>query len=231
MILRGAENEAFFSLVDFLHKELDAHPFALLDLDDAVEVGFLVNLAGFNFAFNDGIVRGVGVFIQRGFDAADFEGRQKTVVDAFLQRIDIDRIAEVFVSVGVFLAFGRGGQTELHGGREIFHDGAPVAFVVGAAAVTLIDNDQVKVIFWVAAKIGGLARPAHKGLEDGEEDASVGGHPAKPADLVGFDAHQGVFGEGVEGVKSLVGQDVAVRQEQHARSSGAIALQVPAAVK
>ena len=50
--------------------------------------------------------------------------------------------------------------------------------------------------------------------EDGEEDAAVLRHSALLADVVGGDAHQGIVGEGREGVVGLVGQDVAVGEEQ-----------------
>ena len=47
----------------------------------------------------------------------------------------------------------------------------------------------------------------------------------------GVDAHHGVFGEGREGVVGLVGEDVAVGQEQDARAACRLAAQVPAAVE
>ena len=55
-------------------------------------------------------------------------------------------------------ALRRGGQAELHGGREIFEDVAPVAFVVRAAAMALVDDDEVEEVRRIVAEVGrGLA--------------------------------------------------------------------------
>src|SRR5664279_4432567 len=66
MVLGGAEDQSFFPLVDLVHEELDAVGFALLDLDDLVEVVFGVALAAFDLALDDLIVRRVDVFIEGG---------------------------------------------------------------------------------------------------------------------------------------------------------------------
>ena len=71
--------------------------------------------------------------------------------------------------------------------------------------MTLIDDDKIKIVFGILAKIGRIIRAAHKGLEDGKKDAAVGGHAAIFANLAGIDAHQGVFRKSVESVKGLVG--------------------------
>ena len=49
MILGGAEDDGFFVLVDLIHEDLHALGFAFFDLDDAVEIGFLVDLARLRF--------------------------------------------------------------------------------------------------------------------------------------------------------------------------------------
>ena len=78
-----------------------------------------------------------------------------------------------------------------------------------------------------------LRRAAHERLEDGEEQAAVLRHPALLADVVRLDPHQRIFGKGGEGVVGLVGQDVAVGQEQDARAARRLAghQQIPAAVE
>ena len=67
----------------------------------------------------------------------------------------------------------RGGEAELHGGGEILHDAAPVALIIGAATVTLVNNDEIEEVGRVLAEIGGgltiLGRAAHECLEDREE--------------------------------------------------------------
>lgn len=91
-------------------------------------------------------------------------------------------------------------------------------------------------VFSLFAKVGGIVVPAHKGLEDGEEDAAVLGHLTLFSDLVRFDPHQGIFRKGGKGVVGLIGQDVAISQKQDTGPPGRVAFlfpisQVPAALK
>jgi hypothetical protein len=77
---------------------------------------------------------------------------------------------------------------------------------------------------------------AHEGLEDREEDAAVLRDLALSAHLVRGDPDQGIFREGGEGVVGLVGEDVAVGEEQDARPTGWLTVgfpvaQVPAALE
>ena len=51
------------------------------------------------------------------------------------------------------------------------------------------------------------------------------------ADLIRRDAHQGILGESRKGVVSLIGQNVAVSQEQDARSPRRLAAQIPSALE
>jgi hypothetical protein len=135
------------------------------------------------------VVGRVDVVVQRRGDLLHLERRQEAVVDAVLERVDVDRLAEVGVGVHVVLALGRGGQAELHGGREVVQDAAPVALVVRAAAMALVDDDEVEEVRRILAEVGRrlavLGRPAHEGLEDGEEQAAVLRHLALLADVSG----------------------------------------------
>ena len=72
-----------------------------------------------------------------------------------------------------------------------------------------------------APKCGLVLRPAHERLEDREEDAAVLGHPPLGPDLGRVDPHERIFGERRERVVRLVGEDVAVREEQDARAPAA----------
>jgi hypothetical protein len=111
----------------------------------------------------------------------------------------------------------------------------PGGFVVGAAAVALVDDDEVeevrRVVAEVRRRLAVLRRPAHEGPEDGEEQAAVFRHPALLLDVRRLDAHHCILGEGGEGVVRLVGEDVAVGQEQDARPPHRLAGQVPAALE
>jgi hypothetical protein len=88
--------------------------------------------------------------------------------------------------------------------------------VVGTAAVAFVNYDEVEEVGRVLAEVRRAAGPAHEGLEDREEHAAVLRHAAPSADLVGRDTHQGARRtvlERREGVVGLVGQDVAVSQD------------------
>ena len=71
-------------------------------------------------------------------------GREEAVADALLQRIGENRLAEI-VDVGdVFGLLRRGGHADLRGSREIFEDFPPGRILGGAAAMALVDHDQVE---------------------------------------------------------------------------------------
>ena len=68
-------------------------------------------------------------------------GGQKAILDALLERIAVDRLAEV-VGVGDGIGLlGGSRETNLGGRREIFEDLAPGAIFSGATAMTLVDDD------------------------------------------------------------------------------------------
>ena len=95
-------------------------------------------------------------------------------------------------------------------------------FVVGAAAVTFIYHDEIKIIFGIFAKVRCIIWSAHKRLEDGEEDTAVGGNPSRFANLIRFDFNQRIFWKGRvtrEFAKSLVGKNVSICKKQDARSA------------
>ncbi|HLK47108.1 MAG TPA: hypothetical protein VKT49_03175 [Bryobacteraceae bacterium] len=124
VVLRGAEDQRFFIRRDLIEEQLDAVRFARLDFDDAVEVGFGVTLAGFDFAFDQLVVGGVDVLVEGGGDLLDLERGEEAVVDAVLERINEDGLAEVGVGIDVVLALGGGGEAELDGGLEVVEDAA-----------------------------------------------------------------------------------------------------------
>src|SRR5690606_7614245 len=121
----------------------------------------------------------------------------------------------------VDLSLGGRRETELNGGRKILHDPPPRALVVGPATVAFVDNDEVEEVARVLAEVGrGISLgvgPRHEGLEDGEEQARILRHPLLLANLTWINPGEGVFGEGVEGEISLIGQDIAIGQEQYSR--------------
>ena len=120
--------------------------------------GFRVALALLDLAFDHLVVGRVDVVVERGGDLLHLERRQEAVVDALFQRIGVNRLAEIGVGVDVVAPLRRRGQAELHGRREIVENVAPVAFVVGAAAMALVDDDEVEEVLRIVAEIGRRAR-------------------------------------------------------------------------
>jgi len=77
-------------------------------------------------------------------DAVHAIGRQEAVRDALRQRVGIERRAEIGVGVPVIIPERRRRHAELIGRLEIVQNVSPVAVVARAAAVALIDDDQVE---------------------------------------------------------------------------------------
>ena len=89
--------------------------------------------------------------------------------------------------------------------------------------MALVDDNEVEKVRRIFAEVGRrlaiLRRSAHEGLKDREEQAAVLRHAALLADVLRRDAHQRVFGKGGESVIGLVGEDVAVGEEEDARAA------------
>jgi len=82
-----------------------------------------------------------------------WERREETVVDAVLERVDINRLAEVGISVDVVFAFRRGGEAELHGRGKVIENAAPVALVIRSAAMAFVDDDEIEEVGRILAEI------------------------------------------------------------------------------
>ena len=155
MVLCGAEYQRLLLLVNLGHEDFHALPFPGHDLDNLVEVRFRIALPHLDLPFHQHVVRGIHVLIEgRGY-LLHPERRQEPVVDALLEGIDIHRVAEIAVGVGVFLALRCGGQPQLHRRGEVFEDVPPVALVVGAAPVAFVHHDEVEEVFCVFAEVIG----------------------------------------------------------------------------
>jgi hypothetical protein len=101
MFLRGAKNKYFLLLVDRVHEQFDAIFFALLDLDDAVEIVLGVTPAFLDLALDQLVIGGVDVMIERGGDLLDLKGSQIAVIDPFLEGIDVNRLSEIGVGINI----------------------------------------------------------------------------------------------------------------------------------
>src|SRR5262245_51062164 len=79
-------------------------------------------------------------------DAVDAIRCEETVINALLEAVLIDRVAEIQIGVAVLIAQRRRGHAELIGGREVFENFAPVGIVLRAAAMTLVHDDEIEEI-------------------------------------------------------------------------------------
>ena len=136
---------------------------------------------------------------------------EEAVVDALPQAVRVERVAEVEVGVAVVLAQRRGGHAELVGRLEVLEDLAPVALVAGAAAVALVDDDEVEEVGRVLAV---EARPALV-LGDGLVDGEV--HLAALDRLAVLDLVARVAERREDLVLRVVDEDVAVGEVQDPR--------------
>jgi hypothetical protein len=82
------------------------------------------------------------VFVE--VDADDLVGGEEAIVDALLERVRVDRRANVGERGGLASLLRRGRQAQLDGGRKMVEDVTPRAVFRGAAPVALVDDHEVK---------------------------------------------------------------------------------------
>src|SRR5665213_825005 len=164
-------------------------------------------------------------------DAMHAIGCQEAVVDALPQAVLIDRIAEIPIRVVRLGAKRRRGHAELRGRLEIFKDRPPRAFIARAAAVALIDNDEVEEIRWE------LFEQPNASLVLGERLVDREIHLAAFHDVAGFEFVSRITEHREDAVLRLVNENVAVGEIEDlrppvlARSVPASRPQLPANLK
>ena len=129
-------------LGDLLGDELGA----VVDDERAVEILLVVDavLDLVAVAVESALLRPVAFDVEVDMDLDDLVRREEAVLDALLERVGVNRLAEV-VDVGDVLGFlRRGGQADLRGAGEVFEDLAPGRILGRAAAMALVDHDQVE---------------------------------------------------------------------------------------
>ena len=90
------------------------------------------------------LLRPVALHVAVDMDLHHLVGRQEAVADALLERIGVNRVAEIG-DVGDVLGFlRRRGHADLRRRGEIFEDFPPRRILGRAAAVALVDHDQVE---------------------------------------------------------------------------------------
>src|SRR6202034_219108 len=114
-------------------------------------------------------------------------------------------------------------EAELNGGREIIEYVSPFALVIGAATMALVHDNEIeeirRIFAVVVLAVSMGVRTAHESLEDREKDARILRHAAFLADVIRLDAGKRIFRKIGEFVVGLIGEDIAVGQEQDARAA------------
>ena len=112
---------------------------------------FIVVFEVVNAVFDAGAVLVLGVVlwapafeVDIEADAQDFVGREKTILDALLERIGIDGVAEVIAAGDGAGFFGGGGEADMGGLVEVVQDCAPDAIGGSATTVAFVNHYQVE---------------------------------------------------------------------------------------
>ena len=146
------EDDGFLEAVAAFLEELGHLPGdtlgALVDDQIPVEVLLVVNAVLDLVAVLVGLplFGAVALDIDIEVDLHHLVGRKEAVADAFLQRVGVNRFAEVVDIGDVFRLLRRGGEADLGGGREIVENLPPGGILGRAAAVTFVDHDEVEKI-------------------------------------------------------------------------------------
>ena len=99
MSLSSTEYYGLLTLIYLSHHEFDSLAFASLDLDTTcpIEVFFFIVFHGLYLSLDDFIISYELIGIEGGLDSLDLEWRQESIIDTVLQRVGIDRIAEISI--------------------------------------------------------------------------------------------------------------------------------------
>ena len=152
----------------------------------------------------------VALHVAVDVDPDDLVGGEEAVLNALLEGVGVNGRAEVMDVGDVARLPGRGREADLRGGGEVVQNLAPGGIIGGAAAMALVDHDEIEETGRKLAKnLLVLLRPGDR-LIEAEIDFIGGVHVALRK--LGHDV-----AEGLEVVDSgLVDQDVAIREEQDA---------------
>lgn len=156
------------------------------------------------------LLRPVAEGVAVGDDANDLVGGEEAVLNALLEGVGVDRLAEV-VDVGLILRFPRrGGEPEVGGFGEVVDDFAPGGILVDTAAMTLVDDHEIEEIAReLAVDLLPLLRPGDS-LVEAEVDFEIS------LDLAVGDLVHHVAERGEILLDGLVHQDIAVGEKEDA---------------
>jgi hypothetical protein len=149
--------------------------------------------------------------------------REKTILDALAERISVYRIAEVAIGIAVISAQRRCGHAQLKRRLEVTQDLAPVALILGAAAMALIDDDQVEEILGVFLVKSGAPLVLGDGLVNREI------HLAPLVDFAVLNLPSSITEGGEHLVLRVIDQNISVGEIKNLRTA-VLARPVPAHV-
>ena len=227
MLLGRTKDNRLLVLIDLIHESLYSMLFSCLDLDDLIEVLLFVYPSFFHLSLDDLIVGSIYIVVEGRLHSPHLKGCQKAVVYSLLQRVGIDGISEVSISIDIVLSLWGGGQSELYSRREVLKNTSPIPLVIRTTTMTLIDDDAVKEVWRILAKIRSGPISAHEGLEDRKEYIPRRRHRAFFTDLGRTDTDAGVLWESPERIVCLTREDIAIGEEKYPRATLAIACEIP----
>lgn len=138
--------ETVAALLEVVRDPLGHAPAALVDDQGPVEVLPVVTAARDQLTVGVGLAgcRAVALHIHVQVHLDDLVGGEKAVADSLLEGVAEDWLAEP-VDVGDVLGLrGCGGEADPGGSGEVVEDLPPGGVLGGAAAVTLVDHDQIE---------------------------------------------------------------------------------------
>ena len=148
-----------------------------------------------------------------GADLENAERREVAVLDAGIQAVRIEGLAEVVDIGDVAGLLRRGGHADLGGAAEVVEDAPPAAVLLGGAAVAFVDDDEVEEIRPEEVAEVLLVVIAHELLVQGE------------IHLIGGERHRVLFGgpdlvgdlpeRGEVLLDGLVHEDISVCEIEH----------------
>jgi hypothetical protein len=149
--------------------------------------------------------------------------REESVINALPQAVGVKRIVKVAIGVAVIMPQRRCRHADLKCRLEILQNFAPVAFIAGAAAVTLVHDDEIEEVLRVVAVEAGAPFVLGDGLINREVHlAALDGLPVYLVARLS------------EGRKRLilrvVDEDIAIGQVENARAA-MLACPVPQGIR
>ena len=213
MALAHAEHDRLLVQRHPLEQLVNEMPVALLDAD----VQTLQLVVGVDLVVVDGLreVYDVAVLhvirFQRGLAPLHAVRREIAVLDSLMERVDVCGLAEIVVGRAVHVSPRRGREAKMSRHVEVVQNLPPLALVVRAAAMTFVDDHEIKEVLRKHLVLRLVAVLAKERLEQREVYL-----PVELQLLPGLVAEALARLE-VEALESLVCEDVAVGDEEDAR--------------